>query len=192
MKPLCYFSLQMSVILISSIGSFKSFYCCFRSFRPNFQGCLTCTERDDWMRVLAQALRVGIGLTFNPASVLSLDELYCPGLWILASTFLTVPVSLTLWALHRFKPPHLLFNTVSSSPLSLIAYTLCRTLPFRIAETSVMLHNSVAYFDIQFFKITSVGPELELPHYLVRATSLFFSISLPLCPKNVDGLLIRE
>lgn len=50
------------------------------SLLPYFQGCLTCTDRDDWMRGLAPALYIGIGLTFYPASVLSLDELYCPGL----------------------------------------------------------------------------------------------------------------
>lgn len=46
----------------------------------HFQDCLTCTDSDDWMRVLAPALNIGIGVTFHPASVLSLDELYCPGL----------------------------------------------------------------------------------------------------------------
>lgn len=39
-KPLCYFSTRMSVILISSIGSFKSFYCCFRSFFCSVPGLL--------------------------------------------------------------------------------------------------------------------------------------------------------
>lgn len=36
-KPL---SSRMSVILILSIGSFKGFYCCFRSFFPSFLGLL--------------------------------------------------------------------------------------------------------------------------------------------------------
>lgn len=152
----------MSIILTTSIGNFLSFYCCFCSFfTPYFQGCLTCTDRDDWMRGLAPALYIGIGLTFHPASVLSLDELYCPGLWIPASTFLNSCLS------HPLSSPPLLLSPFQHS-LSLICSfsPLCCILPLWIAEMTVMLHNSLARSGIQFFKITSMGLKLHLLHSL--------------------------
>lgn len=127
-------------------------------------------DRDDWMRGLAPALYIGIGLTFHPASVLSLDELYCPVSESQPAHF-SIPASLT-------SPPLLLSAFRYSLSLIRSFSPLCCILPLWIAEMPVMLHNSLARFGIQFFKITSMGLKLQLLHSLSHSHPLcIFSLS---------------
>lgn len=161
-KPLYYFSSQMSVILILSIGSLKSFYCCFRAFFFSFPGLLDM--HGGWR----------LDESFGSGSALwhwsHVPPCKCPlSGWALLPGSLNPGQHISHSSCLAYPPSFATFWT-PASPFQHSLFHLCLLPPFppqTLCRTSAMFHKSVAHFDIQFFKIIPLS----------RPPFLFLSLS---------------
>lgn len=178
-KPLYYFSSQMSVILILSIGSLKSFYCCFRTF-------FFLISRAAW-----HAWRVTIGWEFwlglCALALVSRSTLQVSSLWMsfTARVSESRPAHLSQFLsrlpseLCNVLNPRLSFSTLSVSPLSLTAFSPPNPLQnvCDVPQECGSLRYSVLQNNLNGTKTPAIFHNLSLGH------PFYFCPSPALCPK---------